>query len=222
MPAYECAYCGVSADATDDHIPAKSFFSGELDAPLPSVKSCAACNGGASMDDEYLRDTILKYHRVGDLPQALPLLKKMLRGLSHPKKAGYARSTYANIVEIDVTTPSGLILGKQPAYHVDQVRLERVARRYARGLHRYEFGERTDPSTPVRVVCSPDEVNSRAAEFTASFQGAKLKLIQQNVFWYAVKRPPDRPDVSYWLLMFFDVFPILAAIRPLSPRAVAE
>jgi hypothetical protein len=217
MPAYECAYCGVLADATDDHIPPKSFFSGELDAPLPSVKACAACNGGSSKDDEYLRDTIVKYHRVGDLPHAQQLLKKVLRGLSNPKKAAYARYTHDSIVEMDVATPAGLVVGRHPAYRVDRVRLERVAGRYARGLHRYEFGERVAESTPIRVVCNPDEVNELAAEFTAGFLGAEVRLIQKHVFWYAVKRPTDRPDVSYWLLMFFDVFPIVAAIRPAPP-----
>ena len=120
MPAYECAYCGQVADATDDHVPPKSFFTGVLDSTLPSVKACAECNGGGSLDDEYFRDTVVSYHGVEGRPQALALIGKMLRATQNPKKASYAKAFRDSIVEVDVVTPGGLSMGKRPALVIDQ------------------------------------------------------------------------------------------------------
>ena len=217
MPAYQCAYCGVVADATDDHIPAKTFFGGALDAPLPSVKACEACNQGASLDDEYLRDTILMYHGTADLPQAQAHIEKMFRALALPRKQSYARATFRRLDSAAATTPAGLYLGTQPVVRVDQVRMQRVIARYARGLHRYHFGERVPADTPMHVIVNPDALHEHSDEFVEGFRGAEVSTLKEGVFWYARMRPRARPTSSYWLLMFFDVFPTIIAMRPDQP-----
>ena len=217
MSKFECAYCGIIAKATDDHIPPKSFFVGPLTTDLPSVKACASCNTGASLDDEYFRDTVVKHHQVADQPAANPVVQKMLRAAALPARAKYTRHALSDMVDLDVTTPSGIILGKQPAFRVDGSRLERAAARYARGLHRYHYGERVPSETPIRAVVNPDQVNQNAADFVTGFRGADIVTIQDGVFWYARMRPTAQPNSSYWMLTFFSAFPIVVAIRPDTP-----
>lgn len=217
MTAYECAYCGRMNAATDDHIPPKTFFHGALDGALPTVRSCSECNTGASLDDEYFRDKVLQYHLVTDLPRAQPLVQKMLRAAAMPAKAAYARKTIDSMLEIDAVTPSGLILPNQSAIRVDGDRLSRAARRYARGLHRYCFGERVLADTPVLATVNPEHINLHADEFISAFSGAEIETVQEGVFWYARLRPATHPERSYWFLSFFNVFPITVAIRPSAP-----
>lgn len=217
MPIAECAYCGKVADATDDHVPPQAFFTGELAEQLRTVKSCLPCNNGASLDDEYFLHTVLKYHRVADLPTAEKLVNKMVRAIRNPKKAGYARKTIEAISDVETVTPAGIRLGKQPAFRIQQERLERALCRYVRGLHRYEYGELVPADTPMKMVVNPEAVHLHFDEFQEGFRGASTTTIQEGVFWYARIRPSSRPSSSYWLLVFFNAFPLIAALRPETP-----
>ena len=214
---YECGYCGALAEATNDHIPPKNLFDGPLAGPLPTVKACATCNGGASLDDEYLRDTIMLYHRTADLPKTQGHIEKMLRAVALPAKAAYARSTLARFGSAEAQTPAGVYLGRLPVVNVEGGRLERGIARYARGLHRYHYEERVPADTPMRIVVNPDGLHQYSEEFIKGFRGATVHTIQEGVFWYARLRPAARPLSSYWLMMFFDVFPTIVAIRPDEP-----
>ena len=91
VTAPECAYCGGLA-TTEDHIPPQSLLPGVPRKKRPSVPSCGDCNHGASDDDEYFRDVVLKYHRVADKPEASSAVDAMVRAMGHPRKVGYAQA----------------------------------------------------------------------------------------------------------------------------------
>jgi hypothetical protein len=48
----------------------------------------------------------------------------------------------------------------------------------------------------------------------ATFSGGQEKHVQRGVFWYAWVQPPDQGGASGWLLMFYDMLPILGFVYP--------
>jgi hypothetical protein len=48
-----CAFCG-GRPGTRDHVPPKVFLDKPYPANLPVVASCARCNSGASVDEEFV------------------------------------------------------------------------------------------------------------------------------------------------------------------------
>lgn len=48
-----CVYCGAEPDSRD-HVPSKILLDDPLPADLPVVEACSTCNGGFSLDEEYL------------------------------------------------------------------------------------------------------------------------------------------------------------------------
>jgi len=49
----QCVYCGAYSD-TKEHVPPKVFLDRPFPENLPVVESCAKCNTGFSLDEEYL------------------------------------------------------------------------------------------------------------------------------------------------------------------------
>jgi hypothetical protein len=218
--AYECAYCAAQTATTDDHIPAKAFFAKGSRPALVTVKACSACNQGASADDEYFRDTVVKHHRVAELPQAQAQVAAMLRAAAHPRKQGYAEAILQSFVDVEVRTPAGLHLGVQPAFRVNGDRLRKTAERYIRGLHRHEFGYRVPEGAVVSVAVNPQKVFEKQADVLRVFTAGTTRVVQAGVFFYSFVRPADNPAASAWLLVFFEEFAVLGTVRP--PKADAD
>jgi hypothetical protein len=181
----ECAYCGIPGADTDDHIPPRSIYAQPTPASRPLVKSCLTCNNGASDDDEYFRDVVVRHSHISTLPQAQRQLWAMFRAAGKPAKVTYARGILDAFVDVEVKTQAGLYLGQPPAYRVDANRMTRILRRYVRGLYRWEMGERLPVTSIVEVIANPDQVNQAQSDIERVFQGAKYTTVQEGVFWYA-------------------------------------
>ena len=213
MSTFECAYCGQVKEATDDHVPPKSIFKDPKPSNLPTVKSCADCNQGASDDDEYFRDTVLKYHAVEDKPQVKVQLAAMYRAAVKPKKRKYAERTLRSFFNIEAYSPGDIYLGTLPAFRIDTERLNRTVKRYIKGLYRYETGERLPDVRHINVTIDPDNISQKMQQVWQLLVGSEIKNIQEGVFWYAWVQASDYPTYSSWLLVFYDAFPILALIK---------
>lgn len=50
-----------------------------------------ACNPQALVDDEYFRDTVVKYHRVADIAEATDAMAAGMRAVPHPRTRGYTQ-----------------------------------------------------------------------------------------------------------------------------------
>lgn len=48
-----CIYCG-GPEETRDHVPSRVFLDSPFPENLPVLPACSACNGGVSLDEEYL------------------------------------------------------------------------------------------------------------------------------------------------------------------------
>ena len=208
-----CAYCGAPA-TTEDHIPPQALLVGVPRSARPSVRSCAACNNGASDDDEYFRDVVLKYHRVSEQPAAAPAIAKMIRAIALPAKAKYAAATLRSFEDIRVVTPAGIDLGIRPAYRVNEGRIAKAAERYVRGLHRSELGVCVPAEHTVRIQANPESILQEQARLVRVFASGTTRTVQPGVFWYKWVVPADRPSASAWLLVFYDALPLLGLVHP--------
>lgn len=223
MTVNSCAYCGGPHATTRDHVPPKCIFPSPAPSGLVTVRACEACNQGASADDEYFRDVIVRYHRVADQPAAAPILESMLRAAGRPEKQAYAEATLASFRLIDLETSAGIYLDRRLATVASGQRLERAAIRYVRGLYRHEIGEPLPATSSFVVSLEPDANLASRADIERVLGFGTQRVIADNVFWYAWQRAFDNPDITIWLLVFFGAFPILVvARRPLaSPVAPA-
>lgn len=209
----ECAYCAAPA-YTEDHIPPQGVLIGVPRNARPWVPSCAPCNEGASVDDEYFRDVVFKYHRVAEKPEAAEGVARMLRALALPRKAGYASATLRSFTDVHTVSPAGLDLGVKPAFRVDSDRLARVMRRYIRGLHYLERGSRVPSAYSIHMYVNPEANLNNDESFRRVFEGSEQRIVKEGVFWYNYAIPSDRPSASAWLLVHFDACPFFAVVHP--------
>lgn len=76
-----------------------------------------------------------------------------------PEKKRYFDETMKALQLVELRTKGGLILGERPMIHVRSSSMDRAARRYVRGLYRFEKGVRLPSDTPLRVLTDPAMVN---------------------------------------------------------------
>ncbi len=87
-----CAFCG-GAPGTRDHVPSKILLDDPLPGNLGVVESCAKCNQGFSLDEEYLA-CFLECVLVGFTSLADVKRSKVKRALEHnPKLAAYIQAS---------------------------------------------------------------------------------------------------------------------------------
>lgn len=213
MNSYECAFCGQLNATTDDHIPPDCFYSDPKPSNLPTVKSCKKCNESASKDDEYFLHTVLKYRKIPQLPQARQQVDAMYRAARNPNKKRYTRKTLESFQKIELRSPSGLFLGRALTFKVKSARVERTIRRYIKGLYKYETGKRLPDNLKINVISNPDTIHRMRSQLEKQIPLVS-KTVQEGVFWYAWAQAIDDPNCSFWVLVFFDNFPIIAYIEP--------
>jgi hypothetical protein len=79
-----CVYCG-GTPCTRDHVPSKILLDDPLPANLPIVESCADCNQGFSLDEEYFA-CFLECVLVGSTDPEFVRRPKVKRALSHNRR----------------------------------------------------------------------------------------------------------------------------------------
>src|SRR4051812_29354064 len=76
-----CTYCRGPEFETSDHVPSKVLLDEPFPDNLPVVPACSTCNGGFSLDEEYLAtllDCVLT-GTDGDAPSRRPKVASILR-----------------------------------------------------------------------------------------------------------------------------------------------
>lgn len=120
-----CALCGVGAPATRDHVPPKVFLDDPLPAEVPVVRVCQECNGGASLDEEYVA-CIIDVALCGgvDEPTLRPKVTAALAHTAALKRQIAASERWAN--------------GRSLGFECGPQRLRNVIAKTGRGLLAYE------------------------------------------------------------------------------------
>jgi hypothetical protein len=122
-----CAYCG-SAPNTRDHVPPKVFLDKPYPENLPVVGACLDCNGGASLDEEYVA-CLLEVAACGTVNPT---------DLRRPKIADIltAKPKLAARLASSLTPDCQYLVGEE-----DRERLSTVIEKIARALWSYETSE---------------------------------------------------------------------------------
>jgi hypothetical protein len=209
-----CAYCGESRLTTLDHVPPQAIYTPRVPKEAPVAPICDACNAGTSVDDEYFRDSVLKYHRVADRPIVAPLLERMHRAAQLPAKRAYARQHVTALTTVPVTTTGGIYLGLRPATRINKTRIIRAATRYVTGLHFAVRGKRVAPGYTVQVGVEPERIHTDVDKVVKMLAGGPVVTIQDQVFTFACVSPQADLNISMWLLLFYGEFPVLGFVIP--------
>ena len=210
-----CFSCGGPAD-TRDHIPPKGVFPDPRPKTLITVPACAACNAASKLDDEYFRWLVAT---VGDqTAESDQLIRERILPRFNDRPA-LLRSIMKASRIVDVVSPSGLWLGRRPAFEFDRPRVQAVVEKIVRGLHFHEHGATLARPRVSEFVLNPELADDQKATIAS----LRLRDAAPNVFGYRVAT--EGPDgQAYWFLMFFNKALFVVAVVPaaLSPSPVSR
>lgn len=208
-----CVYCGGTGRIKPDHIPPKSLFLPPRPSNLITVPSCEDCNGGASRDDEYLKNVLVLRDGVESHPQAARLRESVLESLAREEAQGFARSLYRDMSLVHVSGRSGLYLGRRVAIDVKLPRIRRVLNRIVRGLFHHERNERLPSDCLVNSwvdTCLPER------RIMALLESQSPKSIGEGVFSYRSLFTEDEKYGSAWQFVFYEAVQVVSLTVPQS------
>lgn len=136
-----CAFCGGMPD-TRDHVPSKILLDDPLPKNLPIVESCAKCNQGFSLDEEYFA-CFLECVLVGSSSLTQIRRVKVKRALEHNPKLA------AQIQAAATLTDEGVRL-----WIPEAERVQNVVVKLARGHAAYELSL-VQGDEPAEVIFRP-------------------------------------------------------------------
>ena len=202
----ECAYCGIEAELSRDHVISRGFFGNPLPSYMPTVPSCDKCNNQKSQDEGYLRDLLVLDLNGSQHPVANQLFSdKVLRSVSRPESP-LGRAIVTQGRSVNVFTPSGLELVdhgfKVP---IDSGREASAISRIVRGLYYHERGrERLPDSYTIEVRrAKAGKVDEYWRSFEETGFGGRGRL-GEGVFVVQYAFLDNDPGVSMWALLFYE------------------
>jgi hypothetical protein len=142
-----CIYCGAETK-TREHCPSRIFLDEPYPENLPIVPSCAECNKGFSLDEEYFA-CLIECARVGSV-----------EAVERPKIRGALAHSAGLVARLKMSFH--VAADGQPTIDIQQDRVKRIVSKLARGHAAFELSEvvRTEPSRlvffPIHLMASYD------------------------------------------------------------------
>jgi hypothetical protein len=200
-----CAYCGRIDQLSEDHVIPRCFFSGNLPGDIPKVYACSFCNNTVkSSNDTYLRDALIMDMDSSQHPLARQLWDKFARAVSRNQSV-LANEVVQHSQLVPLSTPSGLFAGWAYGFEPAQRRNTAILSMMVRGLYQFYIGRRLPSQTQFDVFRMRGDPEQLATHVRALLQlGARLVRVGDGqVFESIYGYVPNRPEVSLWLLFFF-------------------
>lgn len=192
-----CYFCGAPA-VSSDHLPPSGIF----DKPKPGnrieVPSCDIHNSQQSMDDEYFRWFVAT--ASAENPKAEALIKgKVVSQFNQRPKLLQTIMKHSRI--IDLKTPSGIYLGKSPAFEYRRDRIQNVITRMTKGFFLHFYNERLPDNYSVENYLLNPKLDD-----VQKYLLLKLPIheIGGDVFSFRFERDHSDKYFSVWFFMFFD------------------
>ena len=206
-----------------DHIPPRSLFSRPLPSNVITVPACAKCHGETSRDDEYLRLALQMREGIEEHPDVIKSRPTLLRSLEKPEAVGMRKSLLASIVVADQCTPSGIFIKNVLAMQTRMDRVDRVVARIVSGLFYCHKGY-VVPSGYGVVAGSEEAVDKSPPELrTGLYEGVLNPMlasapvrIGNGVFSYRLGIDKSDPNITCWILSFYEQAGFLGMTFPLS------
>jgi hypothetical protein len=201
----ECIYCGEINTITRDHVPPKQFFPQPRPSNLITVPSCARCNEGAQIDEDYFRATFM-FSDAGITPVGKKLWDQKL-DKKYKNDLGLRRKIAQDLEEVNLVTPRGLYIKRQSAIFPDSARLENVVCKIVKGLYYHEFNEIIPSSVSIMAYFLQTQ-EERNEAFELDLQSGSRSWPE--VFKYRFKRDSINNECSTWLISFYECIIFLA------------
>jgi hypothetical protein len=142
-----CVHCGGLTE-TRDHCPSRVFLDEPYPEHLPVVPACSACNGGFSIDEEYLA-CLVECARTGSTDAVERL--KVRQILNH------SPALAARLMQARSLTGEGVV-----TFAVEDERVKRIVMKLARGHAAFELSELAHKE-PSHIMFTPLHLLSAAA-----------------------------------------------------------
>ena len=150
-----CIYCG-SVATTRDHVPPKAIFPKwrrKLAKPI-TVPSCASCNEGFSLDDQYFTAALTANWKAG--PAAMETWIQTVRpALQTADRQGLKRLLQRSVRPISLVVGGSTL--ETGIFTPDMNRFQRVITRIVKGLYFSRTGRIIPADYDVSIEYHPDE-----------------------------------------------------------------
>lgn len=215
-----CVLCSINPADSVEHVPPRSFFEPPYPDNLITVPSCARCNQGSHLDDDWLLAFLVSLDTPGASPTLDLVRARVTRGLHRPAFPGL-RNRLQKAVEFryerDPATGTGIAnVGIRP----EADRLTRVLRKQVRGLAYYVTGNPV-PRSRFMQLERTHNMQTRPPEFWEMWvKAGEYAMCGQtgrvgDVFGYAYRAVERSALAAVVRLEYYAVFSYLALIyRP--------
>lgn len=186
-----CVYCGGPPE-TVDHVPARVFLDDPLPENLPVVEACRECNGGFSLDEEYLA-CLLECVMAGTTETEGLAREKVKRALSrNPRLTAQLEACRWN-------DPFG-----RPWWRPDEARVRNVVLKLAKGHAAYELSEfwHDEPDVfSVRAIPAMSEAERQGFDTIGGGIQRLWPELGSRAFLRAWGKPVPPARVGAWLIV---------------------
>jgi hypothetical protein len=224
-----CVLCSINPADSVEHVTPCSFFEPPYPNNLITVPSCAHCNQGSHLDDDYLLGFLVSLDTPGASPTLDLVRARVTRGMHRPAFPGLRKRLQEAVefhYERDPTTGTGIAnVGIRP----EPDRLTRVLQKQVRGLAYYITGNPVRRSTFMQLERTHN-MQTRPPEFWEMWvKAAEYAPLGQtggvgDVFGYAYREVKRSALAAVVRLEYYAVFSYVALIyRPdfAPPQRVA-
>jgi hypothetical protein len=196
-PNLECYYCGAEA-VSEDHLPPSCIFPDPKPSNRISVPSCKKHNSSQSKEDEYFRWFVAS--ASGESPVAEALIRdKVVRQFQ--KKPKLLRAILKHSGYVDVKTPSGIYVGKEPAFQFQRDRIQSVITRITKGFFYHFYGRRLPDNYFVNDFMLNPQLDDVQKYLLTQIP---LHEIGTDVFSFRFESDHTDPNFTAWFYMFYD------------------
>ena len=198
-----CYICGKDKSDSRDHVPLRNIFLKEhrdKGIDLITVPAHTLCNQGYQKDDEHFRLflSVPSYWESADARKLWD--SKISKRFHRSESLGFRKYITKNMFPVDLSTPSGIYLGKTMGVKFDADRVTAEVERIARGIYYKETNHILPLDWQVEVSLMSSEVREMRykidnANNWNSYANGAFKYV-----WNRIKE--DTRLGVFWLVFF--------------------
>jgi hypothetical protein len=215
VPGQLCYLCARAPAITEDHVPARGIFPSGYPNRGHPLPACLPCNRKFSKAENYVQRV---FSMLSETPEAERVFAATVRDFARPSSPLAPKSKLdelkRRIRRVELTTPSGIYLGKGNTFAIDELQIQLVALKIVAGLHYRHFGSSLPSDYGVTIRFPPPNALKDYLKQPATFSGNLGEVLQ-----YRCKVVNEDLSAIWWLTFYTTIwFPVLVE----SPSQMAD
>jgi hypothetical protein len=206
-----CTYCESKTGSTNDHIPPKGFFQKPLpnNAQLITVPCCEACQKTDQKQDGFVRNLFCSLFDTEDHPTIKNDIA-LRRNRSFERDYNLAQQLADIMVNKDMVAPTGVHVGKAPAFDLELPVINEFIERVCRAVI-FDAFKQTYFSAQFDWWLNP-QISASMLSIAPATSKQRNVL---DVFHYLVTPVPGKSH--YWIILtFYQNMRILGHLRKIN------